>query len=78
MVAAVRQEENDRLRATLYEAVPYELRTEMIRRYAFTRPSAPGLPLPRYPAPRGESRRVIRSNSSVSGSPTSRPNSVSP
>lgn len=26
----------------------------------------------------GGSRRVIRSNSSVSGSPTSRPNSVSP
>lgn len=34
--------------------------------------------VPRYPALRGDSRRVIRSNSSVSGSPTSRPNSVSP
>lgn len=31
MVAAVRQEENDRLHATLYEAVPYDLRTEMVR-----------------------------------------------
>jgi hypothetical protein len=31
MVAAVRSEENDRLRAVLYETVPYELRTEMVR-----------------------------------------------
>jgi len=31
MVAAVLQEENDRLHATLYEAVPYDLRTEMVR-----------------------------------------------
>ena len=31
MVAAVRQEENDRLHAALYEAVPYDLRTEMAR-----------------------------------------------
>lgn len=31
MAAAVRQEENDRLHTTLYEAVPYDLRTEMIR-----------------------------------------------
>lgn len=31
MVAAVRQEENDRLHAALYEAVPYDLRTEMVR-----------------------------------------------
>ncbi|MFD0222457.1 hypothetical protein ACWGPD_34625 [Streptomyces hirsutus] len=30
-VAAVRQEENDRLHATLHEAVPYDLRTEMVR-----------------------------------------------
>lgn len=32
----------------------------------------------RYHVPLGGSRRVIRSNSSVSGSPTSRPKSVSP
>jgi hypothetical protein len=32
----------------------------------------------RYPALYDDSRAVIRSNSSVSGSPTSRPNSVSP
>ncbi|MFB7557973.1 DUF4158 domain-containing protein [Streptomyces brevispora] len=31
MVAPVRQEENDRLHAALYEAVPYDLRTEMVR-----------------------------------------------
>ncbi|MFJ4554255.1 DUF4158 domain-containing protein [Streptomyces sp. NPDC088817] len=31
MVATVRQEENDRPHAALYEAVPYDLRTEMIR-----------------------------------------------
>ncbi|MFC9285176.1 DUF4158 domain-containing protein [Streptomyces sp. NPDC057052] len=31
MVAALRQEENDRLHAALYEVVPYELRTEMVR-----------------------------------------------
>ncbi|MFC1231474.1 Tn3 family transposase [Streptomyces sp. Sce081] len=31
MVAAVRQEENDRLHAALYEAVPYGLRTEVVR-----------------------------------------------
>ena len=31
MVAAVRSEENDRLHAVLYESVPYELRTEMVR-----------------------------------------------
>lgn len=35
-------------------------------------------PLPRYSVLCADSRRVIRSNSSVSGSPTSRPNSVSP
>jgi len=31
MVAEVRQEENDRLYATLYRATPHELRTEMAR-----------------------------------------------
>ncbi|WP_327282103.1 DUF4158 domain-containing protein [Streptomyces sp. NBC_01205] len=31
MVAAVRPEENDRLYTALYEAVPYDLRTEMVR-----------------------------------------------
>ncbi|GGT22425.1 hypothetical protein GCM10010271_27270 [Streptomyces kurssanovii] len=31
LVAAVRQEENDRLHATLYEAVQYSLRTAMVR-----------------------------------------------
>jgi hypothetical protein len=31
MVAALRQEENDRLHAALYDAVPYDLRTEMVR-----------------------------------------------
>lgn len=38
----------------------------------------PATPLSRYPALLGDSRCVIRSNSSVSGSPMSRPNSVSP
>lgn len=37
-----------------------------------------GSAAPRYTALRGDSRRVIRSNSSANGSPTSRPNSVSP
>ncbi|ASQ97853.1 hypothetical protein [Streptomyces sp. 11-1-2] len=31
MVAAARSEENDRLHAALYEAVPYDLRTEVVR-----------------------------------------------
>jgi hypothetical protein len=31
MVPAVGSEDNDRLRAVLYETVPYELRTKMVR-----------------------------------------------